>query len=533
MKRSRTSEMWSYFEILDREFAKCTLCGKKLSYKSTTTNLKKHLQKSHLIVDFSSQRPSELDLGESLPVEVILGTSSVEEERAAPAPSMQQGVQSSMTSYLSKRIGVNQKKKIDEQLLQLFTKDFQPFSVVEDSGFRGFVRALNPGYELPSRKHISDVMLQAAYTAAKEKVVDKLSAAKTVCLTTDCWTSAANEGYMAVTGHFVSEDFTLQSVLLGCSQLSGAHTAPNLSASLIGTTDNFRLTDKVLLVVTDNAPNIKNARSCKATERLLTYQQNNGAGHVKKLVQEVPTRWNSTLYMLERIVEIKDAVKTSLVLFTVDFEQLTDEEWNICSELCSVLKPFAQVSTQLSAESYPTGSQVIVLTRGLLSVCAELLKRPFNSVTRTIIEELTKGLKDRFHNVEMSKSIGVATLLDPRFKSLVFESRVAADNAKKQLIELVAQKMGDRRLTNTGQSHETVSTSTTTDPLSVWGVYDAIVKSAQPQGTPQSAAIVEVQRYMDSPVISRSEDPLAWWRENQYIFPNIAKVANTAEGVQS
>ncbi|XP_049772570.1 uncharacterized protein LOC126159811 [Schistocerca cancellata] len=135
MKRSRTSELWSYFEILDREFTKCTLCGKKLSYKSTTTNLKKHLQKSHLIVNFSSQRPSELDLGETLPVEVILGTSSVEEERAAPAPSMQQGVQSSMTSYLSKRIGVNQKRKIDGQLLQLFTKDFQPFSVVEDSGF--------------------------------------------------------------------------------------------------------------------------------------------------------------------------------------------------------------------------------------------------------------------------------------------------------------------------------------------------------------------------------------------------------------
>ncbi|XP_049828843.1 uncharacterized protein LOC126267587 [Schistocerca gregaria] len=70
---------------------------------------------------------------ETLPVEVILGTSSVEEERAAPAPSMQQGVQSSMTLYLTKRIGVNQ-KKIDGQL-QLFTKDFQPFSVVEDSGF--------------------------------------------------------------------------------------------------------------------------------------------------------------------------------------------------------------------------------------------------------------------------------------------------------------------------------------------------------------------------------------------------------------
>ncbi|XP_049946251.1 E3 SUMO-protein ligase ZBED1-like [Schistocerca serialis cubense] len=271
--------------------------------------------------------------------------------------------------------------------------------------------------------------------------------------------------------------------------------------------------------------------NCQATERLLAYQQNNGAGHVKKLVQEVPTRWNSTLCMLERIVEIKDAVKTSLALSTVDFEQLTDEEWNICSELGFVLKPFAQVSTQLSAESYPTGSLVSSADFSCLNVsygyCSDngiiiSVQRPFNSVTRNV-EELTKGLKDRFHNVEMSKSIGVATLLDIRFKTLVFESRVAAENAKKQLIEPVAQKMGDRRLTNTGQSHETVSTSTPTDPSSLWGAYDAIVKSTQPQGTPQSAAIVEVQWYLDSPVVSRSEEPLAWWRE-KYIFPNISKV---------
>ncbi|XP_049946250.1 piggyBac transposable element-derived protein 3-like [Schistocerca serialis cubense] len=82
--------------------------------------------------------------------------------------------------------------------------------------------------------------------------------------------------------------------------------------------------------------------------------------------------------------------------------------WMLCDKTSYNLKfdiytgkPFAQVSTQLSAESYPTGSQIIVLTRGLLSVCAELLQRPFNSVTQTV-EELTKSLKDRFHNVEMS-----------------------------------------------------------------------------------------------------------------------------------
>lgn len=158
-------------------------------------------------------------------------------------------------------------------------------------------------------------------------------------------------------------------------------------------------------------------------------------------------------------------------------------------------------------------------------MCNELLKRPFNKVTQTIIESLSNGLKKRFQNVEMSKSIGVATLLDPRFKTLAFENNTAAENAKQHLVSLVAQKQADTR-TNVGQSHDTVASASTTgdDSLSVWGVFDNIVRRTQPQGTPQSRATVEVQRYVDSQVIGRSEDPLTWWRGSQYIFPTIAKV---------
>lgn len=46
---NRYSNVWSHFTIVDDKFAKCDICKKKYSYKSTLTNLKKHLCNKHLI----------------------------------------------------------------------------------------------------------------------------------------------------------------------------------------------------------------------------------------------------------------------------------------------------------------------------------------------------------------------------------------------------------------------------------------------------------------------------------------------------
>lgn len=41
---------------------------------------------------------------------------------------------------------------MDEALVAMIIEDTQPFSIVEDQGFRKFVKALNPNYNLPTRK---------------------------------------------------------------------------------------------------------------------------------------------------------------------------------------------------------------------------------------------------------------------------------------------------------------------------------------------------------------------------------------------
>lgn len=47
----RTSGIWSYFSVIDQtnKISKCDICLKRYSFKSTLTNLKKHLAGVHAI----------------------------------------------------------------------------------------------------------------------------------------------------------------------------------------------------------------------------------------------------------------------------------------------------------------------------------------------------------------------------------------------------------------------------------------------------------------------------------------------------
>lgn len=50
MNKQHTSTVWSYFAKLDNTYAKCNICHNNYSYKTTLTNLKKHLSGPHGVV---------------------------------------------------------------------------------------------------------------------------------------------------------------------------------------------------------------------------------------------------------------------------------------------------------------------------------------------------------------------------------------------------------------------------------------------------------------------------------------------------
>ena len=80
---------------------------------------------------------------------------------------------------------------------------------------------------------ITTELLPAVYNNAKDRMKAVLAAAEAVTLTTDSWTSLTTESYVAVTCHFITSDFKLDSCLLLCNKFTERHTAENLSRDLL------------------------------------------------------------------------------------------------------------------------------------------------------------------------------------------------------------------------------------------------------------------------------------------------------------
>lgn len=92
-------------------------------------------------------------------------------------------------------------------------------------------------------------------------------------------------------------------------------------------------------------------RNTTSYEKLLAYQANNTADKTQlKLIQDVPTRWNSTFYMLQRFIVLEQTVKATVALIGKDVNQLSSEEWKMDHALVKVLNPFETVTKHVSGK---------------------------------------------------------------------------------------------------------------------------------------------------------------------------------------
>ncbi|CAH1113759.1 unnamed protein product [Psylliodes chrysocephalus] len=157
--------------------------------------------------------------------------------------------------------------------------------------------------------------------------------------------------------------------------MTGHHTSKNLANEISNIAREWEITDKILLIVSDNASNIKGAimnelnlkhfgcfahtlnlivnhsldipeilsllakvrkvvahfkRSALANEHIMKYQENMGNAPLKVL-QDVATRWNSTYYMLERFLLLENALKSTIAILNKDIPILSGEEWKYVS----------------------------------------------------------------------------------------------------------------------------------------------------------------------------------------------------------
>lgn len=154
-------------------------------------------------------------------------------------------------------------------------------------------------------------------------------------------------------------------------------------------------------------------KSTVSSQNLKTMQKQMGLPELK-LKQDVATRWNSSLLMMERLIAVKNPLSAVLASFKSAPEGLTVEEWTTMEECCAVLKPAFHMTEELSGEKYPTMAIVIPLVRGLqysvknlkcLTATAKLLQTDFLDV-----------ISKRLGILEANKLCALATIIDPRYK---------------------------------------------------------------------------------------------------------------------
>ena len=118
--------------------------------------------------------------------------------------------------------------------------------------------------------------------------------------------------------------------------------------------------------------------------------------------------------MLERLLEQENVVSHILSTDSPQVDNLTPNQWTTAAQLLSTLRPFVQVTEEMSATSYPLLSSVIPTVVGLRRALASSM-----GGHETLVDILLRLVRENFGDVLDDDQLCAATVVGSLVKSLV------------------------------------------------------------------------------------------------------------------
>jgi len=301
-----------------------------------------------------------------------------------------------------------------------------PFNFVEYKWARECFSLLYPNVKHYSRNTTVADMWKL-HKDLKEKLKQSMLRCRNqICLTSDCWTTCTQEGYICLTTHFVDDNWVLNSKIISFCRLEPPHTGFDLAQKVFECLKEWEIDRKIFSITLDNASANDNMQEllidqlslqnslvcdgrffhvkCSAHILNLIVQEGlkvaSGALHkiresikyvrasdarkiaFMKAVQEVggidtkvslrmdvSTRWNSTFAMLESAIKYRRGFGR-LGLQDKVYKKLlpSNEEWQRGEKMCEFFRPFYLMTNMISG----TSTQLQTYTSckfGRLNVC--------------------------------------------------------------------------------------------------------------------------------------------------------------------
>lgn len=454
--------------------------------------------------------------------------------------------------------GGKKSTKINNAIIFMIAKDNLPLNTTEKEGFQYLMKTIAPLYQAPRRKKITE-QIDEKYDLLAGLFKEILRQTVNITLTADVWTETmSTKSFLGLTGHYVLEN-KFHSVTIGVIELDQSHTAQYLGERILSICEDWYIfPSKVTAVVTDNGANIVKAVSdvfgknkhlpcfahtldlvaSKITDHvqsvkdiiekiraIVTYfKQSVAASDLLRkaqdsqtplrLIQSVPTRWNSKYYMLERFLKLYEFVAAILIKNPKSPEMITALELKKVKEVLNILGPIEAVSREMCGEKYLTASKVIPIINCL---CKQL--ENFKPATEDVLALKTltiSELSNRFGCIESNKIYAVSTILDPRFKRLHFNSPISCANAVtfiNQTIQTNKKKITNDDFINENQTNITNSSETLN---SVWAYHETLAQKFTEQHHEVNKGDIEFEFkvYLTSQTMSLNSDPLLYWNGN-------------------
>lgn len=130
-----------------------------------------------------------------------------------------------------------------------------PFSIVENSHFRSFLGIFNSSllaYVSISNETIL-TWIVAEFRRRKEFVKAEIQTSRSnINLSFEIWTSANYMPYLAVSCHFIDDNYQSQTLLLGIRRVIGADSGANQAEQIIPLIQEYEITSKIGYFVLDN-----------------------------------------------------------------------------------------------------------------------------------------------------------------------------------------------------------------------------------------------------------------------------------------
>ncbi|XP_060780368.1 E3 SUMO-protein ligase ZBED1-like [Neoarius graeffei] len=434
------ADIWAHFGFyevdgkVDKTYVVCKQCHTKIKHVGNTTNFTNHITRWH----------PELATGSKTTPQQEKFQPRIDQSLVSPLP------------HNSERA-----KKITRSVACFIAKDLRPYSVVENAGFRHMLKTIEPRYKLPARATFADSAVPALYKEVRAEVNKSMQQASRVAITSDAWTSVATESYVTITAHYIGEDWQMMSHVLQTRTVHESHTGVNMATLLLNVVEEWQLTEKGVVLVTDNAANMASAaeigkfphvrcfshtlnlaaqRALKlpTVSRLLGrvrrisvyFHCSTKAKHLfeenqramlkltcpLKLLTDVSTRWNSAHDMMERFLQLQAAVHATLLsphlnVDESDIVTLSRADLANVEEVVKTLKPMKDATVCLSEESTPTVSLIAPVYAQLLQSMSDTIgDQPLICDVKNAIKT---DLLKRYNSEAEKKILHTSSALDP------------------------------------------------------------------------------------------------------------------------